>query len=156
MTSTLLYDVTMGLSSAIMMRNTCLGELSQPGEKTTHFATGLAYNPADDPYYVTNLDLEIDPYIAKALEGVKFTNVVEIVLESVRGDCYPFDEDGHFNNFIKENVKPAENGVPITTKNVTPFIDSLSKQSLLWDQVWSLCPLTNKAMMGCKGLRLLF
>jgi hypothetical protein len=149
MTSTVLFDVTLGLSSAIMMGNHCGEESSAGLTQETHFGSGRAYNPADDPYYVTNLDLAIEPYIAKALEDVKFTHVVELVLESVRGDCYPFKENGLFHQFIKENIKPAVNATPITTKTVTPFIDSLSKQSLLWDQVWSLCPLTNKAMMGC-------
>jgi len=150
MTSPLLFDVTMGLSSIIMIGRNCGGIDSSTGSThASHFGTGLAYDPKEDPYYVTNLDLEIEPFIKTALKDVKFTHVVEIVLESVRGDCYPFKEDGLFHQFIKENVKPAVNGTPITAKTVTPFIDSLSKQSLLWDQVWSLCPLTNKAMMGC-------
>ena len=151
MTSTLLLDIAVGLSTVIVKGNKCPVQtyVSAP---QVHFGTNLGYSPDEDPFYITNLNDPIDPFIASALEGIKFTNVVELVLESVRGDCYPFKEDGLLHQFIKENVEPAANATPITTKNITPFIDSLSSHTLIWDGAWSLCPLTNKAMMGCMAL----
>jgi hypothetical protein len=150
MTSTLLLDVTLGLSTIAMKGKQCSVE-TEPSLQV-HFGTNLGYSPHEDPFYITNLNDQIDPFIASALEGTKFTNVVELVLESVRGDCYPYKEDGPLHQFIKETVQPAANATPLTTKNITPFIDSLSSHTLVWDGAWSLCPLTNKAMMGCMAI----
>jgi hypothetical protein len=152
MRSTLVYDVTRGLVSAagVELRN----ELATTSSNNTEsIAVGnLLYNPEDDPYYVSNLDDDVYPLISNALKDIKFTNIVQIVLESVRADSYPFQEDGLLHQFIKKNIQPAENATPITTQTITPFIDSLGEHTIIWDEVWSLCPLTNKALLGCKSL----
>jgi hypothetical protein len=110
----------------------------------------LNYNPANDPYYITNMDEPIDEFIASALEGVQFTNVFHIILESMREDSFPYDENGLLHQHIQENMEPAENGVPVTTENITPFIASLAENTISWHTVWSTIPYTHKAMMGCK------
>jgi hypothetical protein len=151
MRSTLIYDVTRGIVSAagVEFRN----EFATSSNNTDSITVGnLLYNPADDPYYVSNLDNEVYPLISNALKDIKFTNIVQIVLESVRADSYPFQEDGLLHQFIKTNIQPAENATPITTQTITPFIDSLGEHTIIWDQVWSLCPLTNKALLGCNSL----
>lgn len=162
MTSTLLYDIVSGISSVLVdksMRNfhgNQCGEGTNPTDaQQSPFGT-LSYNPATDPYYITNLNQEIDPFIAEALDGAKFTNVVQIILESVRGDSYPFQEDGLLHRFIKKNIQPAVNATPITTENITPFIQSLAENTIVWDDVWSMCVLTHKAMMGCTSLSSIF
>lgn len=160
MRSTLLYDIVRDLWSAARDETVRTLGADQPlnavhpsgaGTEPLHFRH-LLYNPTDDPYYVTNLDDDVLPLIAGALEGVKFTHIVQIVLESVRADSYPFQENGLLHQFIQKNIQPAENATPITTQNVTPFIYSVSEHMLHWDQVWSLCPLTNKALLGCTSL----
>ena len=153
MTSTLLYDIVSGISSVLVDKSMRNLYNKQCRESTTYaqqspFGT-LSYNPTTDPYYITNLDQEIDPFVASALEGATFTNVVQIILESVRGDSYPFQEDGLLHEFIKSQIQPAVNATPITTQNITPFIQGLAQNTLVWDNVWSLCVLTHKAMMGC-------
>jgi hypothetical protein len=106
------------------------------------------YDPAEDPYYISNLDEPVDDFIASAVNGTRFTNVFHIVLESMREDSYPWNENGLLHQHILQNVAPAENGVPITTENVTPFIASLAEHTLSWHTMWATVPYTHKAMLG--------
>ena len=108
----------------------------------------LNYNPGDDPYYISNLDSPIDDFIADALEGVEFTNIVHIVLESMRADSYPFKEESQLMTYIKNNFEFREKGKSVTTSNVTPFIASLAKHTISWETMWSTIPFTHKAMLG--------
>jgi hypothetical protein len=106
------------------------------------------YDPKHDPYYISNLDQPIDAFIASALEGTRFTNVFHIVLESMREDSFPYDESGLLHQHIQKNLEPAKDGVPLTTKNITPFIASLAEHTLSWHTVWASVPYTHKAMLG--------
>lgn len=108
------------------------------------------YNRLDDPYYISNLDSPVDGFVAKALEGTHFTNIVHIVLESMRADSYPFKEDSLLATYIRDNFEPAPNGKAVTTANVSPFIASLAEHSISWETVWSSVPFTHKAMLGRK------
>jgi hypothetical protein len=149
MTETLVYDVISAISTVIITeslhgsRQTCNGTTvgSNP-------LGSLNYNPADDPYYVSNLDQPVDDFIASALEGTEFTNIVHIILESMREDSFPFQEDGLLNQHIIHNVGAAEGGTPINTQTITPFIASLAENTISWHTVWSTIPYTHKAMLG--------
>jgi len=114
----------------------------------THPLAGSLYNPTKDPYYISNLDQPVDSFIAQALEGIQFTNVVHIVLESVRADCFPFQEDGLLNEYIQTKLSPNQDE-SITTQTITPFISSLAKNIISWDTVWATIPFTHKSMLGC-------
>jgi hypothetical protein len=109
----------------------------------------LNYNPAEDPYYISNLDLPVDEFIASALKNLRFTNIVHIVLESMREDSYPYDEQGLLHQYIQTNMTPVQNGTPVNTQTITPFIDSLAEHTLSWHTMWSTIPYTHKAMLGC-------
>jgi hypothetical protein len=156
MTETLVYDVISAISTVIITE-------SLHGSRRTCNATtvgsnplgSLNYNPADDPYYVSNLDQPVDDFIASALEGTEFTNVVHIILESMREDSFPFQEDGLLNQHIINNLEVAEGGTPINTQTITPFIASLAENTISWHTVWSTIPYTHKAMLG-RNLPLLF
>ena len=106
------------------------------------------YNPANDPYYISNLATPVDAFIAEALEGVTFTNIVHIVLESMRSDSYPFNEFGPLANYVNENYGDEPHRQPITTSNVTPFIASLAEHTISWETVWATIAYTHKAMLG--------
>jgi hypothetical protein len=148
LTSTLLYDV-LGTISSVMLSK------SVQDIKTCDSLIGSSplgnsyYSPANDPYYITNLDQDIDPFIAAALEGTKFTNVVHIVLESMRADCYPFREDGLLNQHIKDHFERLDDGPPINAQTISPFITSLAENTIVWDSVWATIPFTHKSMLGC-------
>jgi hypothetical protein len=160
LTSTLACDVTTAVSSVFIHQafhsgpTLCSGDTSSTRIGTHPFGT-LRYNPAYDPYYITNLDQPLDPFIGSALEGVKFTNIVHIVLESMREDSFPYDENGLLHQHILKNEKPVKGGTPITSENLTPFIISLAENTLSWHTMWSTIPYTHKAMLGCTSSLLL-
>lgn len=163
MTSTLLYDVVGTVSSAIVTKS--LRDMRGGGDGGrigTNPLGSLHYSPTEDPYYISNLDQPLDPFIASALKGTQFTNVVHIVLESMRADSYPFDEQGMLMEYINNRFDPIENGTAVTTSNVTPFIQSLAEHTISWDTVWATIPFTHKAMLGrmflpfCSDIRLLW
>jgi hypothetical protein len=149
LTSTLLYDVVSSTTSVIItktirdLRGECKGDVVGASPFGEHY-----YNAAEDPYYISNLDSPIDPFIEKALEGIQFTNVVHIVLESMRTDSYPWDEHGALHDHIRKNYKPVEDGTEITTSNITPFIQSLASSTISWETMFALIPFTHKAMIG--------
>src|SRR5947207_3342503 len=124
LTSTLLYDVVSSVSTAIVTSN-LQRECSNTGVGRNPLRS-FNYNPSDDPYYISNLDSPIDPFIESALEGTEFKNIVHIVLESMRGDSYPWNEKGILHKHIHRNFRLVEGGTPITTSNITPFINGVS------------------------------
>jgi hypothetical protein len=147
MTSTLLFDVV-GTIGTVLVTKT-LRDLKQcPSSDTPTINGNSPYNPADDPYYISNLDSPIDEFIAEVIGDVKFTNVVHIVLESMRGDSYPFKENGHLAEYIQKTYPPFPGGAAVTTANISPFIDSLTEHMLQWDTTWTTVPFTHKAMMA--------
>jgi hypothetical protein len=153
LTSTLSYDVLTATSTFMMTKylyrgidTTCNSADSKLGN---HPLGSLKYNPKDDPYYVTNLEEPFDPFFEDAFEDAKFTNIVHIVLESMREDSYPYQEDGLLHQHIVENMVPVEGGTPVNTQTVTPFIDSLSEHLLSWHTMWATIPYTHKTMLGC-------
>jgi hypothetical protein len=153
LTSTLLYDVV-GTISSVMLNQSIRdsADCSVPFNTTVLGAHPLGdsfYNPANDPYYISNLNLSVIPFIAEALKGTQFTHVVHIVLESMRADCYPFREDGLLNQHIRTKLVPTGNEAPITTETITPFISSLAENLISWDTVWATIPFTHKSMLGC-------
>lgn len=154
LTSTLAYDVTTAVSSIFLHQifhsgaTFCSGEINSTRIET-HPLGILRYNPASDPYYITNFDQPLDPFIASALKDVKFTNIVHIVLESMREDSFPYDENGLLHQHILKNEKPVKGGTPVTADNLTPFIKSLAENTLSWHTMWSTIPYTHKAMLGC-------
>jgi hypothetical protein len=145
--SSLLYDVVSTITAAAVTRS-----LKDTKNCSTTFGANplgtLNYSPAKDPYYISNLDSPIHEFINDALKGTKFTNIVHIVLESMRADCFPFQEDSQLTTFIKSNFDFPEGGAAITTANVSPFIASLSQNTILWDRVFATVPFTHKAMIG--------
>lgn len=151
MTATLLYDVVGTVSSAIITKSLrdMRGQCSKSTVGGNPFG-GTNYNPVEDPYYVSNLDSPMDPFIAKALEGTQFTNIVHIVLESMRDDSYPWNEDGLLAHHIDTHFSKVEGGTAMTTENITPFIESLAQHTISWETVWATIPFTHKAMLGRK------
>ena len=151
MSSTILYDVISAISTTIVekslreMQPNCPSTVASGG----HPLISTNYSPAKDPFYISNLNEPVIPWIAEAIKDLEITNVVQIVLESVRADSYPFEENGLLHQHIKNKLHLAENGVPITTETVTPFIASLANHTIVWNNTWSICPLTHKAMLGC-------
>jgi hypothetical protein len=157
LTSTLAYDVTTAVSGVFLHEifhgsgnNTCDDQSHRVG---SHPLGTLRYNPAEDPYYVSNLDKELDPFLAEVLGDVKFTNIVHIVLESMREDSFPYDENGLLHKHILENETPVKGGTPVTSENLTPFINSLAENTLQWHTMWATIPYTHKSMLGCNPLR---
>ena len=149
MTSTLVYDVVGTMSSVIL--NKTLRNLKGNCQSDTLGRNPLGtlnYQPADDPYYITNLNSPIDPFIAKAIEGIQFTNIFHIILESLRADVYPFNETGPFMDHITQNFELVPDGPAITTSNITPFVESIAEHVISWERVWSTIPFTHKALIG--------
>ena len=150
MSSTLLFDVIGTILSTILSNH--LRNMAPKSSTNSHSATNplgnLNYNPADDPYYISNLDSPIDSFIAEALEGVEITNIVHIVLESMRADSYPFKENGLLAQYIERTFEKPDDAVPITTANISPFIASLAESTLSWETMWATIPFTHKAMLG--------
>jgi hypothetical protein len=151
LTATLPYDVVFALSEVMPASAQARDSMNCNKESVigTNPLGSLRYNPADDPYYVSNLHQPVDDFIASALEGIKFTNIVHITLESMREDSFPFQEDGLLNQHIQKNMKPIKNGVPVNTETVTPFIASLAEHTISWHTMWSTIPYTHKAMLAC-------
>jgi hypothetical protein len=154
MTSTLLYDVVGTVSSAIVTKSLrdIKGDCGSGSVGSNPFGS-LHYSPSQDPYYISNLDQPIDEFIASALEGTEFTNVVHIVLESMRADSFPFDEQGPLMDYITKHFKFPRNGTAATTSNITPFIESIAENTIAWETVWATIPFTHKAMIGRMSLR---
>jgi hypothetical protein len=109
-------------------------------------SSSYGYNPEKDPYYVTNLDDPLDPFIASALEDATFTNIVHIVLESMRSDSFPWQEGGILDQQIRDSMEKP--GYPVNTQTITPFIDSIASHTLTWNTMWSTIPYSLKAMLG--------
>ena len=151
MTATLLYDAVGTVSSAIITKSLrdMRGDCSKNTVGGNPFGV-MNYNPSDDPYYVSNLDSPLDPFIAKALHGTQFTNIVHIVLESMRDDSYPWKEDGLLAQYIESKYDKVEGGPEMSTSNITPFIASLAEHTISWETVWATIPFTHKAMLGRK------
>jgi hypothetical protein len=149
LTATLGYNIVGALSKVMLSK---IGDHGRSGCDSTlgsHPLGTLNYNPADDPFYITNLDQPVDEFIRSALEDAKFTNIVHIVLESMREDSYPFQEDGLLNQHIKNTMKPVEGGTPVNTQTITPFIASLAEHTISWHTLWTTIPYTHKAMLAC-------
>ena len=131
MTSTLLDDVISTMSSVIITRTfqNQGGMFERSSIDKNPFRT-LNYSPADDPYYISNLDSPIDPFIVDTLEGAQFINIIHIVLESMRSDSYPWNENGALMKHINEKFERVD-GVPeLTTSNIMLFISSLFEHSI--------------------------
>lgn len=149
MKSTLLWDVASAVSSVLIGKGVRTIQ-------TNHVTTSLGsnpmgssnYNPADDRYYIFNLEEPVEEFIAEALDGVKFTNIVHLVLESMRWDSYPFQENSRLAEHIK-SFPPLPDARNVSTANVSPFIASLEDRILEWSTVWAVVPFTHKAMLGC-------
>jgi hypothetical protein len=149
MRPTLLFDIVASISSVVVTKS--IANMRGSGSESLVGSNPLGnmnYSPDNDPYYISNLDSPIDDFIASALEGLEFTNIVHIVLESTRADSYPFKEDGQLMTYIKEKFEPAPDGKPITASNISPFIMSLSDHTISWETMWTSVPFTHKAMLG--------
>jgi hypothetical protein len=148
MKSTLLWDVASAVSSVLIGKGV---RTIQAGCTTGSLGSNpmgsFNYNPVDDRYYISNLDEPMDEFIAEALEGVKINNIVHLVLESMRGDSYPFQENSRLAEHIK-SFPPLPGAREVSTANVSPFIASLAEHSLEWSTVWAVVPFTHKAMLG--------
>ena len=147
LTSTLGYDVVRALFT-VMLSKLFYG-CTSAAVGGNHPLGDLKYNPADDPYYVSNLDQPIDDFILSAFKDTKFTNIVHITLESMRDDSFPYQEDGLLHQHIIHNMEPVEGGTPVNTQTLTPFIASLAEHTVSWQTMWSTVPYTHKAMLGC-------
>ena len=149
MASTLLVDIVGSVTSAIISKAIRgMSPAIGPTQLGRNHLGNLNYNPWEDPYYISNLDSPIDEFIAEALDGAQFKNIVHIVMESVRADCFPFKEDTPFVRYIKDNFPSHENGSSITTDNVTPFIASLAEHTISWETMWTIVPFTHKSIIG--------
>jgi len=152
MASTLLFDTVISISSVLIIKH--LRNLAGDSVKGSDFGDNplgnLNYNPSNDPFYISNLDSPIHEFVAEALGGLEFTNVVHIVLESMRADSYPFKEDGHLATYIERSFDKPTGAKPITASNVSPFITSLAEQTISWETMWATVPFTHKAMLGRK------
>jgi len=149
LSTTLVYEVVEALSTIVVAKafygNACYSE-SMLGSNPLR---NLRYNPANDPYYISNLHQPIDEFIASALEDTQFTNIVHIVLESMREDSYPYQEDGLLNQNIVNNMQLVNGGTPVDAQTITPFISSLAENTLSWHTMWATIPYTHKTMLGC-------
>jgi len=147
LTSTLLYDLVFSISSVVITKTirVSMGEINTA---TSPFGDSY-YNAAKDPHYISNLDSPIDPFIVQALNETNFTNIVHVVLESIRMDSFPWDEQGILHNHLRKNFEKPRNATPITTSNITPFIHSLAANTLAFETVYSVCPLSHKSKIGC-------
>ena len=150
LTATLLFDVVKAISTVLVAPHlkTEINTSEMPAVGSNPLGN-LRYNPAEDPYYITNLNESIDEFFTTALSGTKFTNIMHIILESMREDSFPYDEQGLLAQHIKQNEQPPETGgTPISTETITPFISSLADHTISWHTMWSTIPYTHKAMLG--------
>ena len=150
LSSTLLYEVVEALSKVAVAKAFYGNVCSKESVFGSNPLGNLNYNPAHDPYYISNLHQPIDEFIASALEDSHFTNIVHIVLESMREDSYPYQEDGLLNQHIITNMQLVKGGTPINTQTITPFIASLADHTLSWHTTWATIPYTHKTMLGCE------
>ncbi len=141
MTSTVLYDAATALASNPSQTPTAGSRI----ENGTNPLGILNYNPSNDPYYVSNLDQPIDPFIASALEGTYFQNIVHIILESMRPDSFPYQEGGILDEHIKKFYTPVS---PINQNTITPFMESIATNLIVWDTMFSTIPYTLKALLS--------
>ena len=141
MTSTVLYDAAIALASNPSQTPTASSRI----ENGTNPIGILNYNPSNDPYFVSNLDQPIDPFLASALKGAYFQNIVHIVLESMRPDSFPYQEGGLLDKHIKKFYIPVS---PINKHTVTPFMESIATNLIVWDTMFSTIPYTLKAMLA--------
>jgi hypothetical protein len=70
MTSTVLYDAATSLAG----NPSQMPIINSKIENGTNPIGILNYNPSNDPYYVSNLDWPLDPFIESALEGTYNTS----------------------------------------------------------------------------------
>lgn len=145
MTSTVLYDAASSLASN-PSRMPIGGTRIENGTNPLGI---LNYNPSNDPYYVSNLDQPLDPFIEDALEDTYFQNIVHIVLESMRTDSFPYQEGGLLDEHIKKFYEPVS---PINTNTITPFMDSIAHNLIVWDTMFSTIPYTLKALLSRTNL----
>ena len=149
MKSTLLYDFFSTVSTAIIKRS-----IRDTRECTATLGSNplgsMNYNPAEDPYYISNLDSPVEEFFVDALEGTKFTNIVHIVLESMRADSYPFQENSLLVDFMTKNYEFIPGGAAVATSNVSPFIESIGEHTISWETVFATVSFTHKAMIGRK------
>jgi hypothetical protein len=142
LTSTLLWDISTSLinvqipTSAAVPRNI----------NGTTAPKSPGYTPSQDPYYISNLGQPLDPFIASALESTEFKHIFHIVLESMRSDSFPYQEDGLLDQHIRKHFTPVS---PITPETITPFIASLADRTLRWDTMYASIPYTLKSKLGC-------
>ena len=150
LSTTLVYEVVEALSTIVVAKafygSACSNSESILGGNPLG---NLRYNPANDPYYISNLHQPIDDFIASALEDTQFTNIVHIVLESMREDSYPYQEDGLLNQHVVNNMQLVNGGTPVNAQTITPFISSLAENTLSWHTMWATIPYTHKTMLGC-------
>lgn len=153
LTATLPFDVMSAMFS-VMVSRTLTNESLCRSDGWNPLGN-LNYNPSNDPYYVSNLDTPVQDFFVSALADVKFTNIVHIVLESMRDDSYPFQEDGLLNKHIKKNMRPVKGGAPVNTQTITPFIASLAEHTISWHTMWATIPYTHKSMLACTSFHAL-
>jgi hypothetical protein len=146
MTSTLLYDIVSTITSVIVVKNVRDSQEHCGPIHSSNPLGNLNYDPMEDPYYISNLESPVIDFIEEALEECEFRHIVHIVLESMRADCFPLQEDGLLATYVKGKYKPAE--AELTTANVTPFITTLAENMIMWETVWATIPFTHKAMLG--------
>jgi len=142
LTSTLLWDISTSLIGV-------QGSPSAAIPRNVNGTTGSkspGYTPSQDPYYISNLDQPLDPFIASALDGAEFKHIFHIVLESMRPDSFPYQEAGLLDQHIQKHFTPVS---PINTETITPFIASLADQTLQWDTMYASIPYTLKSKLGC-------
>jgi len=152
MASTLLFDTVSSVSSVLIIKHlrNMAGDSVNGSDFGANPLGNLNYNPSNDPYYISNLDSPIHEFVAEALGESEFTNVVHIVLESMRADSYPFNEDGRLAKYIEASFPKPTGAKPITTSTVSPFITSLAEHTISWESMWAVVPFTHKAMLGRK------
>jgi len=142
MTSTLLWDIS---TSLVGVKRTAFLPVDTVVDNTTG-SKSPGYIPAQDPYHISNLDQPLDPFIASALADTEFRHVFHIVLESMRADAFPYQEEGLMDQHIRKHFTPVS---PVTAETITPFIASLSDHSLRWDTMYASIPYTLKSKLGC-------
>lgn len=152
MTATLGYEVIVATFTVLIRSQLHHHEPTIRGGEQIMYGDPLGtrnYNPTEDPYYVSNLDQPVNEFIASALEGLEFTNIVHIVLESMREDSFPFRDDALLNQYIHSNLNLLE---PVSSETITPFMSTLAEHTLSWHTVWTTVPFTHKSMIGCRSL----
>jgi len=148
MTRTLPFDVTCAIVKNLVGGHAPKGQgIERVGSTLFDIFGPRNYSPNEDPYYISNLDQPIDEFISQAIEDLHVTNIVHIFLESMRGDSFPFQDDGllseHLHNSPRVNISS-----PIDTHTMTPFIASLAEHTISWQSMWTTAPFTHKALIS--------